>query len=870
MIETYKHFKKRLIVFLGLDTISILEISCLIVPLIYLSSFLELKLNSPLLLFLTAIVIIISTLIIKANSGDEVEGFYSSILTHPFKNHIFPYGRNEDYDSLIDLQSIKDIKEDFFINKENDLIGILKLKNTLALKLIEPGSKIEFLDHWKNYLAEMKSVRDWSSYFDIHSGGDLLQIFTEIESYKFRGDEYFQKIFENKFVPNPNFYIIYKHKVSESTIKRFLYKNLSLFFKRENLDETEISNQKIKLKNKLNTLQTVFQRMGIETIRLETESLKIFIYKYMPALNPNKKDSLIDKNKYLNLGTKYTKVFRLTRVPDSANLNFWLHALINQFPCDSYISIHIESRDALADLEKCRFRTEFFGQCSKSNPNERKIFLEETKKINHEILDTSCSFDLSVYIVLSSDSLETIKNTENLFRRTIMGACFASLDRMQVENWIYSLPFGFNKLNNRSKLFSGLGFVGSLFNCIEEQIGTEEGVLLGFSRENKKAIFLDESNRKFANNKMINFIGDSGSGKSVAAKASIKRRLEKGSSFVIVDNTKDGWNFFIDYMKGQLIEVSPSKQEKSFFNPFNYKKELEDFNSHILSIVKILTIIKSKDIQLSSKEENFLIKSLQNLYTSVSEPCLSDLYMFWNQQKNNSDNQEFLSPWIESITPYTKMTDGIYSGLMDGKNALIDENTNLQLITFSKLENNSTFLELSIALIVIEINKRLLNNNHKNLYLVIDEAWKIFHSSKAREVFSYFTRAGRALGLGLWMISQKPSDLPREIHSSASNLICFQLKEKQDRVEVSNLANLNTYEKSLLDSPELFRPGVCFIKSVKDSGLVDISLNPEEKIICNSDRDFVDKREELFQKKLQLQPNRSLAAKDTVGELLNA
>ena len=199
------------------------------------------------------------------------------------------------------------------------------------------------------------------------------------------------------------------------------------------------------------------------------------------------------------------------------------------------------------------------------------------------------------------------------------------------------------------------------------------------------------------------------------------------------------------------------------------------------------------------------------------------------------------------LAPYC--AGGIYSKLMDGRESYLDDEKQLRLFTFSKLNQDANFLPVSLFLLTNFIEHKVSIEKQTGITLVVDEAWKIFtgkHSERGKDLLTHLARAGRGLDLGLWTISQKPADIPREIHSSASVSLCFQLKEARDRAEMAAAANLNTSEQELLESALIYESGNALLKTTRASGLIKMILDPYETVLCNSTRDFVRERDTLF------------------------
>lgn len=834
--------------------------------------------------------------IIKSSQDEEIKGFYTSFLTHPFADHIFmPELNYEGYKSIEEIHDIKTVCNDYLLSKEGDLIGILELANAIPWNKTDQAGRRRILDGWTNFLTQLQSINKIDSYlFESNNYGDTLQIFIWVKAYSnhyieeclvdsnviqsmYKINQNWQEKYfkQSKFIAAPQFYIILRHKNSANQNK-ILYKLLSrvlpplwinkIFF--FDYSQEEIDQQYKMFEQKIQSCQQILTNIGIQSQKLQGENLIEFFDQWDKS---NQGEPLEDHNKYIKFGNYY-KTYRVINSPESGDLDFWLLDYLPSLQTESFISIQLSPRNPYQDRRKAEFKAETiksFVRCSK--PSVLNI-IEENQKIASDLLAKPYSFDLSIFLTVSAKSIEEIQNIDNIIRKPIRQSKLAGLERQQIKNWFYSLPFAYNTLSDKEKLFANLDFARACFPFIDHDLGTNKGSLLGVALHDSKPVFCNEYDRNHFNNRGINFIGDSGSGKTVAAKLAIKRRLlDPHKTFYIMDNTEDGWKFFVDCFNGTIIEVDKytgSNDTKSLFVPLEFNGNLfsEEFNNHIEHLITLLSTIKEDKIPLDASEKLFLTQSFINLYQSRQNPSLSDLYLMW-QGFDNSISRK----WLSIIAPYSKAANGIYANLMDGQESSLDFKSRLILFGFSKLIRDSSFIPASLYLVANFINQKISYEKQNKVTLVIDEAWKIFtnkSSDNAKELLSHFARAGRGLDLGLWTISQKPCDIPREIHSSASATLCFQLKESSDRIEMSNCANLNHNEKTLLESPLLFESGNALFKSTRSSGLIQMALDPYEEILCSSNRDLVNKRNQIYLNKLAQIEDRSLAALATIKELL--
>ncbi len=875
---------------MGLSLFTWIKIGIVTLTLIYSSINLKLSPNSPLFLFLGIIWMIITAFIIKSSLDDEVPEFYTSFIRHPFLNHLFKsFPNNEGYDSLYEMQNLKTINIDHAITKEGDLLTFIKLSNGISWNKTSLEDRKRILESWANYLAQIQSISAIDSYLlNSNCFEDSIQSFIWVKSYQAKYNEpdtaiddhninqaklinkaWHQQTFnESNFIANPEFYIILRHKnnINKSKIS---YKLLSKWlpptyinqifnsqFKPEELEaEFKLFEQKI------NSCISVLASINIHAERLRSSELKEFCNYWLATdqildSNITKNPFIIqDEAKYIRFQDRYQKTYRISYPPETGELDFWLLNYIPLFTTEAYISIQLSPRDPHRDRRKAESKSELMKQLSRNNKMSTLSIIQENRKISEDLINKPYSFDLSIYIGILCNSIDVIQNLDNIIRKPIKLSKLASLDRQQIPNWLYSLPFAYNKLKDKEKLFANLDFASSCFPFVDNNLGSNSGALLGIALDNAKPVYFNEYDRDYCNNRGINFIGDSGSGKTVAAKLAIKRRLiDPDKSFYIIDNTEDGWKFFIDYFSGVIIEIDKYgdvNDERPLFAPFRLpdNHSQEQFNNHLEGLITLLAILKEDQVKISASEKLFLTQSIKTIYQTNDDPCLSDLYKLWQISEH-----ELNKKWLDIIAPYTRVCDGIYSKLMDGTQAYLDNQARLILFTFSKLNRDSNFLPVSLYLVSNFINQKVLYEKQAQTTLVIDEAWKIFtgkHSERGKELLSHFARAGRGLDLGLWNISQKPSDLPREIHSSASATLCFQLKEAGDRAEMTAYSSLNINEKVLLESPALFEAGNALLKTTRASGLIQIILDPYEKVLCNSNRDFVNKRNRLFAEFMQ-------------------
>ena len=361
-----------------------------------------------------------------------------------------------------------------------------------------------------------------------------------------------------------------------------------------------------------------------------------------------------------------------------------------------------------------------------------KSHLDSLKSLYHEIYDNSFIADLQIILKLYSPNKEMLE--KNLLKISTNQSLLSFNEAKYLQRELYA-----EELQDLPFLVTAKD-LNYLNPFIEDRTCMEKGALIGYKLDDRSLVYFTPENTQFCNNKSINFIGDSGSGKSLAVKLLIKRSFNHSAKFIILDSTLLGWEFFTAYMGGEIYN-SP----ESFKNLVLFKKNISLVNFH-------------------SIEKN---KTLTNLY-------------------------------LENI--------------------------------FLQIENAARELDSSI-------------------YLVIDEAWKLIYEEEnplSKKLISELARTGRAMNLGLWTISQKPSDLTRDIHSSAASSFIFQCKENTDKAELSSHLNLNERELKLIESQEIKDRGTALLKTSKFSGLIKFKADEDELILTNSSAEIVRERQLIF------------------------
>jgi hypothetical protein len=416
-----------------------------------------------------------------------------------------------------------------------------------------------------------------------------------------------------------------------------------------------------------------------------------------------------------------------------------LNNFLKSLSCTSELCIVLQERNLNRDKSIISHKVNFLQSFTKAALSNRS-HLDSLKSLYHEIYDNSFIADLQIILKLYSPNKEMLE--KNLLKISTSQSLLSFNEAKYLQRELY-----IEKLQDLPFLITAKDL--NYFNpFLEDRTCMENGALIGYKLDDRSLVYFTPENTQFCNNKSINFIGDSGSGKSFAVKLLIKRSLAEigvrkqcpNAKFIILDSTLLGWEFFTAYMGGEIYN-SP----ESFKNLVLFKK-------------------------------------------------------------------------------------------------------NISLVNFHSIEKNKTLTNLCLENIFLQI-ENAVRKLDSTIYLVIDEAWKLIYEEEnplSKKLISKLARTGRAMNLGLWTISQKPSDLTRDIHSSAASSFIFQCKENTDKAELNSHLNLNERELKLIESQEIKDRGTALLKTSKFSGLIKFKADQDELILTNSSAEVVRERQLIF------------------------
>ncbi|MFZ4084905.1 MAG: hypothetical protein ACOYK1_05125 [Vampirovibrionia bacterium] len=492
-----------------------------------------------------------------------------------------------------------------------------------------------------------------------------------------------------------------------------------------------------------------------------------------------------------------------------------LNNFLKSLSCTSEFCIILQERNLNRDKSIISHKVNFlqsFTRAALSN----KSHLDSLKSLYHEIYDNSFIADLQIILKLYSPNKEMLE--KNLLKISTSQSLLSFNEAKYLQRELYT-----EKIQDLPFLITAKD-LNYLNPFLEDRTCMENGALIGYKLDDKSLVYFTPENTQFCNNKSINFIGDSGSGKSLAVKLLIKKfNHEDDDENTEIKDCKQSPN-------STVAERASSRLRRT--NDRNVRVISSDAKdaSHVSGSYPSKQKYK---LDLSSLHEDH--EDDENAEIGVRQQCSNAKFVILDST---------LLGW-EFFTAY--MGGEIYNSPESFKNLVLFKK-NISLVNFHSIEKNKALTNLCLENIFMQI-ENAVRELDSTIYLVIDEAWKLIYEEEnplSKKLISKLARTGRAMNLGLWTISQKPSDLTRDIHSSAASSFIFQCKENTDKAELGSHLNLNERELKLLESQEIKDRGTALLKTSKFSGLIKFKADEDELILTNSSAEVVRERQLIF------------------------
>ncbi|MAG77947.1 ATPase [archaeon] len=309
--------------------------------------------------------------------------------------------------------------------------------------------------------------------------------------------------------------------------------------------------------------------------------------------------------------------------------------------------------------------------------------------------------------------------------------------------------------------------------------GKENNAYIGkLEGRDKLKVFLDLNQIL---TKHVNVLAKSGSGKSYNVGVLLEELLERNVPIVILDPHGEYSTLKYpnpkDKQRMQLFEIEPK----------NYLEQIEEFstednakplklNSKNLTSGELIKLLPAK---LSPSQQGILYSALKNLGGKVD---FNDLIYELETSEDNS------AKWtLINIMEYLKKLN-----LFSENPTLPGELVKTNQATIINLKGVAPEIQEIIAYKIInDLFLERKNNNIPPFFLVVEEAHNFvpersFGEAKSSAILRQVAAEGRKFGLGLCIISQRPSRVDKSVLSQASTQIILKVTNPHDIKAISN------------------------------------------------------------------------------------
>lgn len=507
----------------------------------------------------------------------------------------------------------------------------------------------------------------------------------------------------------------------------------------------------------------------------EEESILMKNNKNLKDLIANDYIDFSESYKYALIGEKYMKNMYIGIMPSGANFASFLHSLYNYGDIDTSIFVQpIQSETAKADLSRVRTNLEMEYLTAGGSNNRRDDMnskIGEAKRLRDEVRDGKNKiYEVSVQSTLYSNSQRELDNAASKLK-SLLGTQdigLKSATYIQEECYKSNKPF----LNNRIGEWHTFDkrSLACVFPFTSNNINHENGVLIGFNKDNGLPIIYDTFNEKLDNYNMVIF-AKSGGGKSSFIKLLSSRSATIDDIITISLDIEPEYRDIAITLGG--VNVTISAKSDTILNPFDITVELvkskitgrmietinlQDKINSVTSI--ILTMAKGftnsnveyynditrtiiKDCVIKCYENANITEDIESIYeyklggvgnlmkvkTKKEMPTLSNWYL--ELEKMAEDNQKetykkYFDYLLMVMKEFTKVKNGDFTCFDGQSNVELNYSTPFINFDLSQL-NENTELPLAQHIICDYIWENLVKNNNKGhkLRVLIDEAWRL-------------------------------------------------------------------------------------------------------------------------------------------------
>jgi len=510
------------------------------------------------------------------------------------------------------------------------------------------------------------------------------------------------------------------------------------------------------------------------------------------------------KPEFLKLGEKLSRSFFITSYPRYLSVG-WLSPIINlnqSFDLSLYI-LPLDTSNVLKEISK-KF-TQITAEIEEKT--EKGIIIEPSLKFQHEELDAlrekltaglEKMFKFGVYMTVYGDSMEEIRETEDVLRNTLEGKLIFIRPTLyqQKEGLLTNAPLFSDKIMQLIPMNTGP--LSSTFPFVSFDLSSNEGILYGINLHNNSLILFDRFSLPNAN--MVVF-ATSGAGKSYMVKTEILRQLMTGVEAIVIDPENE-YKSLAEAVGGSFINISLNSPHH--LNPLDLPLPREDekpeevLRSNVINLVGLMRVMLGG---MTPEEDAIMDRAITETY------ALRDI-----------TPETHPSTWKERI-PLLSDLETILEG-MEGAESLARRLKRYTRGTFARFFNQPTNVSLENPLIVFGIRdmeeelrtvamflvlKHIWNavrSELKKRILVVDEAWWMMKYEDAASFLFGLVKRARKYWLGVTTITQDVGDFMKSEYGKpiiTNSSIQILLKQSPATINiVQKTFNLTEEEKNLL------------------------------------------------------------------------
>lgn len=485
--------------------------------------------------------------------------------------------------------------------------------------------------------------------------------------------------------------------------------------------------------------------------------------------------------KYINIDEKYMSTISIIGYPRKMGFLDFMNILPKDINYD--MSIFAKKQDTIKILKEITYNiSNSKAEIKTINKNQIDIDIldkitNDAINLRHEIqINNEEIYYIYILITIKGDTREDTIYKVKRFRNILYSKMIISnlLNFRHLDGYLSTLPLNIIEKDLLKSSYATMttSNFANMFPFFTDTIFDKNGVIFGYTKDNKKICNIDIFSDKYTNSNMCIF-GSSGSGKSYFVKLLILRHyiknikqyifdpegeyvniaLESGGEYINFNNNSEKHLNILDInefdlMKDNFLELKVDKVYKFLNEMINIEKSQENFLKEVIFKIYIdKGINENKDSMYinSYKEMVFVNRKLKG---TDYMPTLEDVLVYL-KSKINVKNTEFKNLVIQ----FEKLLND---------NSFIRSKTNINLnnslIIYNLNGLNAKMAKLIFNFLIDNIIEKIKYEKQKTI-LYIDEVWKFIYNddSSSEKIFMLY-KTIRKLNAAIVTITQDISD----------------------------------------------------------------------------------------------------------------